>query len=187
MISLCMGMQRDGRRPFPGRAPRPPNVTRLFRPYLAVSSRTPPCTSVVATLTPLVGKLSWFSVAATTDATMVSPVTLLVVRSMSSGRSTPRMRARPALGTVDFEAYLPYRGSREESEWLEFGNLSVFKKYTEAFNIKSQSHELFSGCTGIGIERWASAFLAQNGLEPEDWPEQFKKEFGEMPEGIELM
>ncbi len=91
------------------------------------------------------------------------------------------------LGTVDFEAYLPYRGSREESEWLEFGNLSVFKKYTEAFNIKSQSHELFSGCTGIGIERWASAFLAQNGLEPEDWPEQFKKEFGEMPEGIELM
>ncbi len=91
------------------------------------------------------------------------------------------------LGTVDFEAYLPYRGSREKSEWLEFQNLSLFKKYTESFNIKSQTEELYSGCTGIGLERWASAFLAQKGLDPENWPEEFLKRFGDMPKGIELL
>lgn len=91
------------------------------------------------------------------------------------------------LGTVDFEAYLPYRGDRKSSEWLEFGNLSIFRKYTETFNIKSQTEELLSGCTGIGIERWATAFLAQKGLEPKDWPEEFKSYFGDMPDGVELL
>ncbi len=91
------------------------------------------------------------------------------------------------LGTIDFEAYLPYRGTREESEWLEFGNLSIFRKYTETFNIKSQTEELLSGCTGIGIERWATAFLAQKGLDSEKWPENFKDHLGEMPEGFELL
>lgn len=91
------------------------------------------------------------------------------------------------LGTIDFEAYLPFRGSRDESEWLEFQNLSIFKKYTEAFNIKSQTKELYSGCTGIGLERWLVAFLAQRGIEPEDWPEGFQEKFGKMPTGIELL
>ncbi len=91
------------------------------------------------------------------------------------------------LGTIDFEAYLPYRGTREDSEWLEFGNLSIFRKYTETFNIKSQTKKLLSGCTGIGIERWATAFLAQKGLDPEDWPNNFKSYFGEMPKGFDLL
>ncbi|MGM0510456.1 MAG: serine--tRNA ligase [Thermoplasmatota archaeon] len=91
------------------------------------------------------------------------------------------------LGTVDFEAYLPYRGSREDSEWLEFQNLSIFKKYTESFNIKSQTEELYSGCTGIGLERWAAAFLSQKGIDPERWPEKFRQEFGDMPKGLKLL
>ncbi|MFO7792011.1 MAG: hypothetical protein R6W73_03400 [Candidatus Saliniplasma sp.] len=91
------------------------------------------------------------------------------------------------LGTVDFEAYLPFRGGREKSEWLEFQNLSLFKKYTESFNIKSQTKELYSGCTGIGLERWTSAFLAQKGLDPQNWPKKFVKRFGDMPEGIEVL
>ncbi|MEF8836133.1 MAG: serine--tRNA ligase [Candidatus Thermoplasmatota archaeon] len=91
------------------------------------------------------------------------------------------------LGTIDFEAYLPFRGPREESEWLEFGNLSIFRKYTEAFNIKSQREKLLSGCSGIGIERWVVAFLAQKGLDSENWPEEFKNYYGEMLEGLELL
>ncbi len=91
------------------------------------------------------------------------------------------------LGTIDFEAYLPFLGPREDSEWLEFGNLSIFRKYTEAFNIKSQNEKLLSGCTGIGIERWVVAFLAQNGLDPDRWPERFKEYFDQMPEGVELL
>ncbi|MGI0150892.1 MAG: serine--tRNA ligase, partial [Thermoplasmata archaeon] len=42
-------------------------------------------------------------------------------------------------GTIDFEAFLPYRGTREASEWLEFQNLSIVgEKYTRAFTIKAQ-------------------------------------------------
>lgn len=91
------------------------------------------------------------------------------------------------LGTIDFEAYMPYRGTREESEWLEFQNLSIFKKYTKSFNIKSQSKELYSGCSGIGLERWASAFLAQKGLDPEAWPKEFRKRCGDLPKGLNLL
>lgn len=79
------------------------------------------------------------------------------------------------LGTIDFEGYLPYRGNRN-SEWLEFQNLSIVgKKYIDAFNIKAQKANLWSGCTGIGLERWLVVFLAQHGFDYEKWPEKFLK------------
>ena len=87
-------------------------------------------------------------------------------------------------GTVDYEAVLPYNGN-----WIEFQNLSVNgEKYPKGFTVKSQSGEaLWSGCSGVGLERWASAFLSQKGLEPENWPEEFRKYFGEMPKGIRFL
>ena len=93
------------------------------------------------------------------------------------------------IGTVDFEAYLPYRGSREESEWLEFQNASNNgDKYTRGFNVKlSGGEELHSGCTGIGLERWLATFLSQKGMEPKRWPSEFRKRFGKMPRGITLL
>ncbi len=85
-------------------------------------------------------------------------------------------------GTIDFEAYMPYRGDRDTSEWLEFQNLSIVgDKYTDAFNIKSQTKDLWSGCSGIGLERWTVAFLAQKGLDPEGWPEGFREYLPEVP------
>ena len=94
----------------------------------------------------------------------------------------------PETGTLDFEAWLPYRGSREGSEWLEFQNLSIVgKKYTDAFNIKGQKADLWSGCSGIGLERWTVAFLSQKGLDPEGWPKAFRERFGKMPRGIEFL
>jgi seryl-tRNA synthetase len=88
-------------------------------------------------------------------------------------------------GTIDYEAYLPYRGPREESEWLEFQNLSVLgDRYTSAFNIKSQREELISGCSGIGLERWTAVFLAQHGLDPGDWPEGFRAYLPSLPKGF---
>jgi len=92
-------------------------------------------------------------------------------------------------GTIDFEAYLPYRGTRKDSEWLEFQNLSIMgDKYTKAFNIKSQSgEELWSGCSGIGLERWTAAFLAQKGLDSANWPKAFLERLGELPSGIKLL
>jgi seryl-tRNA synthetase len=91
-------------------------------------------------------------------------------------------------GTIDFEAYMPYRGSRKNSEWLEFQNLSIIgDKYIKSFNIKSQKSELWSGCSGIGLERWTIAFLAQKGVNPDEWPKGFKKYLKNLPQGIEFM
>jgi seryl-tRNA synthetase len=91
-------------------------------------------------------------------------------------------------GTIDFEAYMPYRGTRKDSEWLEFQNLSILgDKYITAFNIKAQKSVLWSGCSGIGLQRWATAFLAQKGLDPKHWPDQFTKYLEKLPEGIQFL
>jgi seryl-tRNA synthetase len=72
------------------------------------------------------------------------------------------------VGTTDYEAYLPYSDS-----WLEFQNVSINgDKYPKGFNVKIQSgDECWSGCSGVGLERWTAAFLAQKGLDRENWPE----------------
>lgn len=91
------------------------------------------------------------------------------------------------VGTTDYEAPLPYRGSN--SEWLEFQNLSINGiKYPKGFNVKSQNGEqLWSGCSGIGMERWASVFLSQYGLNPNNWPKEFIEYFGSYPKEIKFL
>ena len=91
-------------------------------------------------------------------------------------------------GTMDFEAYMPYRGTRKDSEWLEFQNLSILgDKYINAFTIKAQKSEIWSGCSGIGLERWTTAFLAQKGIDPDHWPKEFKRYLPKLPQGIEFL
>lgn len=87
-------------------------------------------------------------------------------------------------GTVDYEAITPYNDS-----WIEIQNLSVnAEKYTKGFNVKSQTNEkLWSGCNGVGLERWAAAFIGQYGLNQENWPEKFRKYFGDLPKGIKIL
>ncbi|RXE57070.1 seryl-tRNA synthetase [Methanoculleus taiwanensis] len=72
------------------------------------------------------------------------------------------------IGTRDYEALLPYSNS-----WLEFQNVSVNgDKYPKGFNVKIQSGaDCWSGCSGIGLERWTAAFLAQKGFDTAKWPE----------------
>jgi len=85
-------------------------------------------------------------------------------------------QAIEGIGTVDFEAYLPYRGDREKSEWLEIQNVSVIgEKYPKAFSVKSSRGELWSGCAGGSFERWICAFLAQKGFEKKNWPDEIQK------------
>ncbi|MGZ4901285.1 MAG: serine--tRNA ligase [Halobacteriota archaeon] len=92
------------------------------------------------------------------------------------------------IGTIDYEAYMPYRGEREHSEWLEFQNVSVNgDKYPQGFNVKAQRGELWSGCSGIGLERWAAAFFAQKGLSIAAWPDGFSKLIKRLPAGIKLL
>jgi seryl-tRNA synthetase len=83
---------------------------------------------------------------------------------------------------------MPYRGDRENSEWLEFQNLSIVgERYIKVFNIKGQKSKLWSGCSGIGLERWTAAFLAQKTLDPENWPEGFKECLSKAPRGIKFL
>jgi seryl-tRNA synthetase len=101
------------------------------------------------------------------------------------GADDPKNRVQ---GTIDFEAWLPYRGARESSEWLEFQNLSIVgEKYTKAFNIKTQKGDLWSGCTGIGLERWTVAFLAQKGLDRDGWPAGFRRYAEPLPEELHFL
>jgi seryl-tRNA synthetase len=82
-----------------------------------------------------------------------------------------------SIGTIDYEAYLPYSDS-----WLEFQNVSVNgDKYPRGFTVKIQSgEECWSGCSGIGLERWTAAFLAQKGFDPSKWPEAVARRIGEL-------
>ena len=83
------------------------------------------------------------------------------------------------VGTTDYEAYLPYNGS-----YLEFQNVSINgNKYPKGFNVKVQSgEECWSGCSGIGLERWVAAFLGQKGFDMADWPENVARLVGEPEE-----
>jgi seryl-tRNA synthetase len=88
------------------------------------------------------------------------------------------------VGTTDYEAYLPYN-----KDWLEFQNVSVNgDKYPKGFNVKIQNgEECWSGCSGIGLERWTAAFLAQKGFDPSDWPEGVAKRVGELREVFKFL
>jgi seryl-tRNA synthetase len=83
------------------------------------------------------------------------------------------------VGTTDYEAVLPYNGT-----WLEFQNVSVNgNKYPSGFTVKLQSgEECWSGCSGIGLERWTAAFLSQKGFDVTRWPEEVASRAGEEQE-----
>lgn len=85
--------------------------------------------------------------------------------------------------TLDVEVYLPYRGSREEAEWLEITAATVHRDfYVKAFKIKEvKGRDLWTGCVGHGLTRWAAAFLARHGFNFEDWPVEVKNRIGTLP------
>ncbi|MEM4251717.1 MAG: aminoacyl--tRNA ligase-related protein [Candidatus Bathyarchaeia archaeon] len=79
----------------------------------------------------------------------------------------------------DLEIYLPYRGSRETSEWLEVAGCFIHRrKFIESFGIgEVKNRETWTGCTGLGLTRWVAAFLATHGFEPDEWPRDVKMKF----------
>lgn len=86
--------------------------------------------------------------------------------------------------TLDVEVYLPYRGPRDRAEWLEITAASVHRDfYVKAFKIKEvKNRELWTGCVGHGLTRWAAGFLARHGFEFDDWPVRVKEKIKELPQ-----
>ena len=92
------------------------------------------------------------------------------------------------IGTTDYEGRLPYRQGTGD-EWLEFQNVSINgAKYPKGFTVKLQSGEpLWSGCSGIGLERWTAVLIAQKGMDPAGWPKAMRELYGETPRGIRFL
>ncbi|MHA2357370.1 MAG: serine--tRNA ligase [Candidatus Heimdallarchaeaceae archaeon] len=92
------------------------------------------------------------------------------------------------VGTIDYEAYMPYRGTREKSEWLEMQNISIIgHKYPKGFSVKAEGNiELWSGCCGGSFERFLTAFVSQKGIDQKNWPESFLKYIDKLPEPIKF-
>ncbi len=88
------------------------------------------------------------------------------------------------VGTIDYEAILPYNNT-----WLEFQNLSINgDKYPKGFNVKLQSgEELWSGCSGVGLERWTAAFLSQKGFDVENWPPKVRDYVGKLEDVLKFV
>ena len=87
-----------------------------------------------------------------------------------------RISSKEKIPTLDVECYLPYRGERGKAEWLEISAASIhYTHYVSAFKIKEvKGREIWTGCTGHGLTRWATAFLAQHGFNPADWPSKVR-------------
>ncbi|MHA1617158.1 MAG: aminoacyl--tRNA ligase-related protein [Candidatus Njordarchaeales archaeon] len=94
-------------------------------------------------------------------------------------------------GTIDFEAWLPYKGDRDDQHaWLEIGNISIHgTKYSEPFRIKHQLKDkiIWTGCSGFGLQRWFLAFLAQKGFDPDNWPEEVRKKITRPPRSVRMV
>ena len=79
----------------------------------------------------------------------------------------------------DLEIYLPYRGSRDTSEWLEVAGCFIHKqKFVDSFGIREmKNRDTWTGCTGLGLTRWVAAFLATHGFDSDLWPKDVRARF----------
>ena len=85
------------------------------------------------------------------------------------------------VAAFDLEVYIPYRGPRESSEWLEVTSCFVHKKkFIDSFRIREvKGREIWCGCSGLGVSRWVAAFLSTHGFDSTSWPKRVNSEYGE--------
>ncbi len=91
--------------------------------------------------------------------------------------------------TLDVEVYLPYRGPRDKAEWLEITAATVHKDfYVKNFRIKeAKGREIWTGCVGHGLTRWAAGFLARHGFSFDDWPKPVREKIGRLPQPVKTV
>ncbi|OKY78234.1 MAG: Seryl-tRNA synthetase [Candidatus Methanohalarchaeum thermophilum] len=76
------------------------------------------------------------------------------------------------------------RVNMPNGESLSVGSVNIHgTHFVEGFSIRSQSEKpLWTGCAGIGLNRWVLAFLAYNGFDPKDWPRKIKEKTLPLPD-----
>lgn len=89
-------------------------------------------------------------------------------RLFGTGATARRARVQRAL-KLKFTLRMPVVEDRS----IAVGSFSVHgSKFGEAFGIALPGGApAYTGCLGIGLERFAYAFLCRHGLDPSDWPE----------------
>lgn len=93
----------------------------------------------------------------------------------NSIRYPDRMETIPI---IDLEMKLtkPFYRRGEKNDFLEVVGASVLRdQQTKRFKITSQTKSIWSGCVGIGLNRFMYAFLSNNGFNEKKWPELMRK------------
>lgn len=92
--------------------------------------------------------------------------------------------SRDKIPTLDIEVYLPYRGPRDKAEWLEVTAATIHRDfYVKAFKIReAKNRDIWTGCVGHGLTRWAAVFLARHGFNFDEWPREVKNRIKELPQ-----
>ena len=58
----------------------------------------------------------------------------------------------------------------------------------KSFRVKeAKGRDVWTGCAGFGMTRWITAFLAQKGFNPDDWPGEIRRRLGKLPEPVKTV
>jgi seryl-tRNA synthetase len=68
-------------------------------------------------------------------------------------------------------------GDGDATRRIAGGSINIHEQFFGTrFDIKAEDGEpAFTGCVGVGIERWLYAILSQHGLEPTAWPDTLRE------------
>ncbi|MFA6888497.1 MAG: aminoacyl--tRNA ligase-related protein [Candidatus Woesearchaeota archaeon] len=74
---------------------------------------------------------------------------------------------------LDLEIFCP---TESKNQWLEVAGCSILETtVTSRFSIKNSNNEsVWSGCVGIGLERFVYALLSTHGTDKKYWPKQLQ-------------
>lgn len=84
----------------------------------------------------------------------------------------------PDIPKYEVQVKMPHNG-----ENLSIGSVNLHgTHFVKGFSIRSGFDEpIWTGCAGLGINRWVLAFLAYNGFDPKNWPKKIKEKTTPFP------
>ncbi len=84
----------------------------------------------------------------------------------------------PDIPKYEIQVEMPHTG-----ENLSVGSVNLHgTHFVKGFSIRSGFDEpLWTGCAGLGINRWLLAFLAYNSFNPDNWPKKIRKKATPLP------
>ncbi|PTD94433.1 serine--tRNA ligase [archaeon SCG-AAA382B04] len=84
----------------------------------------------------------------------------------------------PDIPKYEIQVKMPHNG-----ENLSIGSVNLHgTHFVKGFSIRAGFEEpIWTGCAGLGVNRWVLAFLAYNGFEAQNWPKKIKEKTTLLP------